>query len=557
MKEYEQIKNYLVDALIDYDEYSKRFPNLIFDSISSRTSILSVPPEGEGEFQTFKQEIQSIFMPTLYGLNVESGLVASNITYFHNYPYGQLRGEGILIGVIDTGIEYTNPLFQYEDQTTRIVTLWDQTIQGEGTPNFKYGTAYTEEQLNEALKAPDPYSVVPSKDEIGHGTFLAGVMAGNDRSGEEAYIGGAPEAMLAVVKLRPAKQYLREYYLIEPDAIAYQDTDYLAALKYLIDIARKLRKPMAICTSIGGNEGGHNGSSVVERYLNEVSSYEDLVFVLSAGNEANQGHHYKNTIKEGESQSFEVNVAEKETGVFINIWINRPDILTLSFSTPLGSNIDKIPIDIGNEHTFKFPLEPTRITVTYTQFDIGTGDQLITIRLATPTPGIWQFTVYGEKVVDGEYNAWLPREGFILNNTRFLKPEAFTTVCIPATSEAVIVVGAYNNADNSVYAASGRGPTRNMTIRPDLIAPGVNVTGPNLSGGYTKATGTSISAAITTSACALLLEWAVLEGNLKAINTRVAKTLLIRGATRSPTQTYPNNVTGYGMLNLKNSILEV
>lgn len=550
------IRDYLVDALIDFDVYKARFPKLTFYPITARTFIMEVKPDAEEEFKLFKQEIQSIYRPVLYGLN-DNALSESNITFFHNYPFGELRGEGILIGMIDTGIDYTNPLFQYEDKTTRIATIWDQSIEGEGVKYFRYGTEYSEEDINRALKAEDPYSVVPSKDEIGHGTFLAGVAAGKDRSGEERYTGGAPDAMLAIVKLRPAKQYLRQYYLLEKDAIAYQDNDYLAALYYLIAKARNLNKPLAICTGIGSNDGGHNGSSPIERYLNEASSYEDIVLVLSAGNEANQGHHYNNQIKEGETQTFEVNVGEKEAGFIMNIWMDKPDVATISFTTPLGQKIDKIPLILEKEQRFKVPLEPTQITVNYIYPELGTGEQVIAIRLEKPTPGIWQFGIHGEKIVSGTYNAWLPREGFIRPNTRFLKPEVFTTVCIPATAEEVIVVGAYNSVDKSMYAASGRGPTRTMIVKPDLIAPGVNVGGPDLAGGYTTATGTSISAAITTSACALILEWAVLEGNLPKMNTRVAKTLLIKGAYRMPKEVYPNNVSGYGRLDLKNSIMQL
>lgn len=558
MRQTGEVRDYLIDALIGLAEYRERYPRLGFFPITTRTFILEVPSgaEAEEEFQLFSADVQSIYMPVLYGLNASVDLAESNITFFHDYPFGPLRGEGTLIGIVDTGIEYTNPLFQYEDNTTRIVSIWDQSIEGNGVRNFPYGTEYSEADINEALKATDPYSIVPSRDEIGHGTFLAGVAAGDDRSIEAAYTGGAPEAMLVIVKLRPAKEYLREYYLIEDDAIAYQDNDYLAGIYYLIETARRLQKPIAICTGLGCNDGGHNGSTIVERYLNEASSYEDIVLVLSAGNEANQGHHYSNVIQQGGTQTFEVNVSEREKGFILRVWMNKPDIVAISFTTPLGQKIERIPINIGSSQNFKIPLEPSEITVIYTYPELGTGEQVISVRLATPTPGIWQFALYGENIVDGTYNVWLPREGFIRENTRFLKPEAFTTVCIPATAEEVIVVGAYNSTDKSIYAASGRGPTRTMTIKPDLIAPGVNVQGPNLSGGYTTATGTSIAAAITTSASALLLQWAVIERNLLKMNTRVAKTILIRGANRSPREVYPNNITGYGQLNLQSSIMQ-
>ena len=460
-----------------------------------------------------------------------------------------------MIGIVDTGIDYMNPLLKYEDKTKRIAYLWDQSLEGEGTGRFDYGQVFDENDLNQAIRAEDPYSIVPSIDEVGHGTFLAGVGAGYDRSSSARYTGAAPDATLVVVKLRPAKQYLRDYYLIENGAIAYQNNDYLAGISYLINMARKEGKPIAICTGLGGNDGAHAGDSVVGRYLDDVSTYENVVLVLSAGNEANQGHHYTNTIKQGETQTFEVNVAEKEKGFILNFWNYRPDFTNISFTTPLGQRVDKIQMSIGGTQEFKFPLEPTKITVEYIYPDLSTGGENIQVRLESPTPGIWQFQVYGESIVYGVYDVWLPREGFVLNNTRFLKPESYTTVCMPATSVEPIVVGAYNGIDQSVYAASGRGPTRAMVVKPDLVAPGVNVEGPSLNNEYMRYTGTSVAAAVTTGACVLLLQWAVSDENLQRINTRVAKTILVRGATRQSKESYPNNITGYGQLDLKASLM--
>ncbi|MGL4736482.1 MAG: S8 family peptidase [Cellulosilyticaceae bacterium] len=549
-----ETKTYMVEDRIDLNQIKEKFPRFDFWQIAPGIIAVQVPNDAQAELVAFETQVDIVGIPTLYGLNVDTGFEDSNINFFHNYPFGELRGNGVLIGFVDTGIDYTNPLFQYEDGTTRIKAIWDQTVAGSTSQLIKYGDVYTEEQINEALKSSDPHSIVPEKDEVGHGTFLAGVAAGYDRSGNNTYEGGAPDAGLVIVKLRPAQQYLRDYYLIENNVYACQDNDVLAGMTFLMDEARRQGMPMVICIGVGGNWGAHNGSAIVERFIQTTTVYNDLIIVSSAGNEANKAHHYENQIKEGEMQELEVNIGEDESGMIIQLWASPIDKLAVGLSSPLGYQIEKVPVANNIPVSFNPPLENTKITITYRWPDIATGAERIEIRLENPTPGIWTIRVYGELIVNGSYNLWLPREGFIRPNTRFNKPEAYTTVCIPATSANGLVVGAYNSKDKSLYVASGRGPTTNGVIKPDLIAPGVDVVGPSRDGGYTTYTGTSVAAAITSAACVLLMEWAVVKGNMPKMNTRVATTMLIRGAQRQKGTAYPNNIEGYGRLDLKNTI---
>ena len=202
----------------------------------------------------------------------------------------------------------------------------------------------------------------------------------------------------------------------------------------------------------------------------------------------------------------------------------------------------------------KLPLEETIITVIYQYPDPRNGAEEITVRLEKPTNGIWTFTVYGDYIVDGRYDAWLPKADFINPATRFLQPDPFVTLTIPATLLDSVVVGAYDNIDKSMFAGSSRGPTRAAVIKPDLIAPGVNIRVPQVGGGYTTYTGTGASAAVTASAAALLLQWGIVENNLPFMNTNVVRAILIRGATRQRGVVYPNPVEGYGRLNLLNSL---
>ena len=553
----DEVRNYLIETPIGISDYVKKFPNLIFSPISSRLTVLEVSEKAQGEFQELQKEIASIYEPMLFGLNAIQAVEQSNIALFHNYSFGELRGTGVIVGFIDTGIQYTNSLFTYEDHTTRIMSIWDQSIEGNGTGLYNYGTVYTSEDINAALSSPEPLNVVPSTDVDGHGTALAAIVAGNERGVPGGYVGGAPDADIAVVKLRPASKYLRDLNLIKEGALAYQENDYLTGINYLLQLASSKGKPLVICTAIGTNQGGHDGRTIVERYLEEASTFENIIFVLSGGNEANQGHHFSGTVGQGNTSLFEINVGTEERGFVMDLWSSTPDKLTVSIRTPLGETTGKIPINAIQIQEYNFPLENSKVEVQYIRSETTSGDQSIRFRFITPTLGIWAITVYGETVVSGNYNVWLPRQGFIGEDTRFLQPDVNMTITTPGNALDNITIGAYNGIDQSIYAGSSRGPTRTKVIEPAIIAPGVNVEVPNLIGGFTTYSGTGVATAVTASACALLLEWAILKDNLPLINTRVARTILIRGARRSPNTVYPNTIEGYGKLNFQNSLMLV
>ncbi|PHV72315.1 peptidase S8 [Sporanaerobium hydrogeniformans] len=552
-----QARNYILQTFVDPTILKERYPNLLISEIAPQIVNIEVLPGGEESFQELQVNARFLTIPLLLGLNADGALAASNISVLHNYPYGELRGRGVIIGFVDTGIDYTNPLFKEANNTTRIEAIWDQTIEGSPPEGFQYGSEYLREKINEALASPDPYTVVPSRDEIGHGTFLAGVAAGKDSTGEEDYTGGAPDAIIVMVKLRPARAYLRRYYLIDDEVVAYQEDDLIAGITYLENLAIRVGRPIVFCIGVGGNFGAHNGRNITEQYLETLSFFQGGIIVIAAGNEANSGHHYSGKVESGESQTLEINVAEGENGIVLFLWSAVPNKVTISVKSPLGQVVEKIPAIPNLQQTYRFNLEKTVLSVTYIYPEPQTGGQQIRMFFDDPTPGLWSLTVYGENVVDGVYNIWLQRNGFILPDTRFLQPDPQITVQIPCTSRSPIVAGGYDYVDQSIYISSGRGPTTDNIIKPDLVAPCVNILGPTPGGGYTTFTGTSAAAAITASACALLMQWAVINGNLVGINTRIARAILIRGATRTKGVIYPNSIEGYGKLDLKNSIAQV
>ncbi len=554
------ITNYLLGSFTDIESIREEYKDLKIDRIAPSTYTVIVPQTDEAikEFEKLSSTINFVTAPVLYGLSAEPALTISNISQFHNYPYESLRGTGVIVGFVDTGIDYQNDVFKNANNTSRIITIWDQTIDaGPPPPDYTYGTVYSNEDINNALASDDPFSIVPSRDENGHGTFLAGIATGNDQTGESGYKGGAPDAEIAVVKLKPASPSLRQTYLIRDGAPAYQNNDIIAGINYLLETAFKVRKPIIICLGLGTNYGAHNGTEILETYISNISIASEVIVVMAAGNEGSSGHHYRGEILANSSESLEINVGEDEKGFVLYTWVDIPNKMSVSLKSPLGQVIEKIPIVSYDSQRFRFNLEETVVDITYIYPDPFTGGEKISIRFDKPTVGLWTITVYGDEIINGVFHMWLPRKGFITGETSFLQPDPETTIEVIGTQQYGITVGSYDDLDNSIYVSSGRGPTSQNLIKPDLIAPGVNIEGPMPGGGFTTYVGTSAAAAITASAAALLMEWAVIKGNSPYMNTRIARSALIRGAKRQDNVNYPNSIEGYGRLDLQSSIAKV
>ncbi|MCT4596412.1 MAG: S8 family peptidase [Vallitalea sp.] len=490
-------------------------------------------------------------VPHVFGPYATSALDDAGILTFHDQPYVPLRGEGVLIGIVDSGIDYTNDIFKYEDNTTKIISIWDQTIEeGPSPEGFIYGTEYREEDINKALQSENPREIVKTVDETGHGTFLAGVAAG--RSDESnGFVGAAPDASIAVVKLKEAKKCLKEFYLLEDVDSVYQSTDVILAAKYLREKSAQLQMPFVLIIGLGSNQGAHDGSSITESYLGTIATRTGNAVTVAAGNESNSAHHYRGQFNEGDRQkNIEIKVGENEKGFTFDIWSNAPDKISLSVTSPTGEVIDRIPATLTQKEEVKFVLENTTIYIEYQLSEGRTGDEVIFVRMEQPTEGIWTFSIYGDLIINGRFDVWLPRKDWVEEGTVFLQPDPYTTITDPSSSLGLITAGAYNHETGSLYLASGRGLTRDDVQKPDLVAPGVGVIGPRPNNRYGPMTGTSISAAITGGAAALLLEWGIIKGNDPAMDTGKIRNYLIRGATRKRLIKYPNSEWGYGELNL-------
>ena len=410
------------------------------------------------------------------------------------------------------------------------------------------------EDINKALNSDNPEEVVPQRDLIGHGTFMAGVACGGYDE-QNDFIGTAPNSMIAMVKLKPAKQYLKEYFFIDTNEPAYQENDIMLAVAYLNSLKLKYNKPLVIVLGVGTGNGSRGGGSPLSQMLNDMGNIIGNCVVVCSGNEGNERLHYGGTIGENQIDDVEIRVGDNNKGFVLELWGNSPDIFSVSFVSPLGESVPRIPARKDTNSRLNFLLEGTIIDVGYSLVESGTGGELIFMRFINPSPGIWTIRVYGSNILTGKYNIWAGLRQFSDKDTYFLKPDPETTLTVPSSADNVISVGGYNHVTNSIYPQSGRGFTSDNRVKPDVVAPSVNVYGPGLKQNFTRKTGTSVGAAMVAGCCAQMLQWGIIQQNEIYMKTNYIKNYLIRGASRGRDIVYPNTQWGYGEINVFNSFL--
>ena len=493
-------------------------------------------------------------IPKCYSLLSMQALNQAGILPIQNHSTIQLSGKQVMIGFLDTGIDYQNPVFQHLDKTTRIAGIWDQTIQS-GTPpeSFDYGSHYTPDMINEALASEDPYSLVPSVDNNGHGTFLASIAAGSGDP-DAQFIGAAPESVIAVVKLKQAKQYLRDYYFIPNTAPAFQENDIMLGMRYLHLLAEKLGLPLIFCLALGSNLGGHSGSLPLSIIAQQYTLLSNRIPVVGVGNEADQRHHfYSEIMNTSDTKTVEIRVGENTSGFVMELWTELPNILSISLTSPSGESTSRIPIRAGTSTTFNFLFENTTVYIDYRLFVESTASELIHFRFSDAAPGIWKLVVEPVQIIDGRFHIWLPVREFLSGEVYFLNSNPYYTLTAPSDSVQPISVSYYDSSNNGLALSSGRGVTRTEQVKPDFTAPGISITGALPGGQFESRSGSSTSVGITAGAAALLVEWHLQQKKIPSVSTALIKSLLTLGATRNPDMKYPNREWGYGQLNLYNT----
>jgi hypothetical protein len=380
-------------------------------------------------------------------------LDASGIQQVHRQPYLSLRGRGVLLGFVDTGIDYTQEVFRYEDGTSKIQFIYDQTADGDPPADFFLGREYSNQEINEALQSENPLALVSETDEDGHGTFLASVAAGREIGD---FAGTAPDAEIIAVKLRPARPFYRKQLCVpKKQEAAFESSAVMVGVEYILKKARQLGRPVVICLGIGTNFGSHDGFSIFEEYLSGVSNQRGVCLVAAAGNESQERHHMSGKMNSaGETQNLDIKVGNSAGDICVSVWNTVADRLSASVRSPSGELVGRIPARPGVQNEVKLVLEPTRIHVEY-HFPIeGSSGQLTYIRILDATPGIWTIALHGDIVLDGTFHAWLPMTGFVADGVEFLSASPYHTVVVPATAAGAITCGAYDTEQQSLY-----GPT--------------------------------------------------------------------------------------------------
>ncbi|NYB75897.1 S8 family peptidase [Sedimentibacter hydroxybenzoicus DSM 7310] len=491
-------------------------------------------------------EIEHIELPKRLQFVLRDALDAACIAPVQSQTSFGLSGKGTLIGIIDSGIDYTHPDFRNDNGHTRIKYIWDQAGQGIPPQGFKGGAEYNETEINTALSSTYPYSIIPDMDYIGHGTAVAGVAAGNGRgSVNRIYRGSAPEASLIVVRLgrRGQSSFART-------------TELMRALKYVIDKAEFLEMPIAVNISYGTNDGSHDGNSLFEGFMNDIAQRWKNVIVVASGNEGAAAHHYRGILETNETRNIDFYTTGGLASFYLTLWKNFIDVFSIELILPSGVTTGQITYA---DHEKVIYFNNVAVYINYGQPRHYNVDQNIFIQIEATEgrlpEGLWQLRIKADEIIDGSFDIWLPIIEEVSLNTAFFIPYIDTTLTLPSTAFYVITVGAYNSHLNSIADFSGRGYTRsNIYVKPDLVAPGVDIMSSNKYGGYGLFTGTSIAAPFVTGSAALMMQWGIVEGNDPFLYGERIKAFLRLGARRQNGMNYPNQYWGYGTLCLKNTM---
>ena len=487
-------------------------------------------------------EVEFVEKPKSLYFQADVGRQVSCIDAVQEAPYG-LTGQGVLVGIVDSGIDLTNADFRNEDGTTRVAALWDQADR-----------EYTSEEINEFLNAEgmgQPAVRPPlSVDSSGHGTAVAGIAAGNGRGSEgRRYRGAAPESELVIVKMKSP----------QPGGFP-RTTELMTGVDYLIRKAQEMRMPVAVNISFGNTYGPHDGSSLVEQYLNDVSAIWKNVICIGTGNEGTAAGHAAGIVSDEEEMVQELAVQEREQPFGLQIWKSYTDEIDISIISPVGEQAGPFREKTGAQ---RYLTGSTELLVYYGEPKPYSVRQEIFIAFLPMRDyvdsGVWQIVLTPRRIVVGTYQMWLPAQAALNVGTAFLTPDSMSTLTVPSTAARAVTVAAYDGRTFSYADFSGRGPSAVYESagvpKPDVAAPGVDVNAPVPGGGFRAFTGTSFAVPFVTGGAALLMEWAIVRGNDPYLYGEKVKAYLRRGARQLPGyRKWPNAQLGYGALCVRDSL---
>ncbi|MDR1549552.1 MAG: S8 family peptidase [Hungatella sp.] len=489
--------------------------------------------------------------PSLFTLTSKVSMEKSGITNVRRHPDLSLMGLGVTIGIIDTGIDYQHPAFRNRDCTTRILSIWDQTDQsGKPPKDFSFGSEYGKNHINTALKSKDPLSIVPTFDSNGHGTAIASVIAGTPDE-EHGFTGIVPQTELIVVKLKEAKQNLKKLFFAPENALCYQESDLLLGIRYLLSVSQKTDRPLVICIAMGSSQGGHDGLGVISTYLDQIVQLPKTNVTVAAGNEGNHRRHYFHQSEAAPFCSgFNLKIGRNDKKFTMELWPFPPGKVTIEIFSPNREIVQSISPSADDCQKFSLSLGQTTIWINNVLLEGSTGDQVILVRFDNPIPGIWHFRLTSIEKEPFSFHSWLPSGNLISHETYFYQSDPDTTITAPGNARNPLTVAAYNQFDDSIQVESGRGYSRFGVIVPDIAAPGYQIPCAIPGNQYGSITGTGAAAAHAAGASAMIMEWGYCKGNHTTVTGVQINHMMMRGAQRNGTYAYPNNIWGYGQIDV-------
>jgi len=570
--------NYLIEYRGNFLEEIADLDYVCGAVITDRIGIIAAKFE---DLDQIRADVPSITYIDLRSMNVLQDISPSYVDNINNIkinPYLNLTGRGVVVGIIDTGIDYLNPEFIRPDDKSRILRIWDQSINDSSVSNetqtqnqnetqnengsdtqtqtqtdLYIGKIFENDEINSAIEASsngeDPYSIVPSRDTIGHGTRVAGIIGA--RGTQSTFRGVANECEFIIVKLFEStnlQQTIRANNIVPPPI--YNTSEIVSAIEFLRQEFFRIDKPMIIFIGTGNTYGSHDGNSFMTRYITEVSDIRGICIVTGTGNEGNAQSHVSGNIPAvGISVTEELRISRNLTSFEFNIWLYIPNRASVNIISPTGESTGVISPSLNNVETYNFVFTGTRVMIRYFSPEFFTGNELINLRFDNIKTGIWKIQLTGVYILDGRYDMWLQPRVTLPEGVSFLNPNPYNTLTIPSTSANVVTVSALGN-NNSIIATTSKGFNTNGIVNPNIATLGVDILTTDLRNGITTLSGSSAATAIITGSCALLFQWGIINGNDPTMYSQKIISYLIYGADRSLNYTFPNPDLGYGIFDL-------
>ncbi|WP_252230375.1 MULTISPECIES: S8 family peptidase [unclassified Clostridium] len=546
--------NFLVEYRGDLKNEIDNVSYVCGDILTNTIGVISLPYEYLDQVLIDVPSIKFIDFRSMFVLQDVSPNSIDQILAIKKNPYLNLTGKGVLVGIVDTGIDYLNKEFIREDGTSRVAAIWDQTIQDIKAESVYLGNIYSNEEINKAINAykgnEDPYAIVPSKDEIGHGTEMAGIIGARGYNGD--FQGVANDCEFVIVKLLESLNFQK---ILQSNNVKYtpiyNSSEIVAGIEYLKNFSVKMNKPMVIYLGVGTTEGSHDGNNLISRYLTSIASVRGIALVAGVGNEGAAEGHASGVIKNiGEIDTMELNIPREIKNFSFLIWVKRPNKMSLNVISPTGEESSFIQAKRNKREEINFIFSNAKLKINYYMPEDFSGHEVIQVIFKDINPGIWKFVLRGDYISDGEYNVWLQPVITLPENIKFLESNPFSTLTIPSTARKVVTVAYHGLVNESLIATSGKGFNTNGLINPDISTVGINILTTKALGETTLVSGSSAATAVIAGGCALLLQWGIIDGNDTTMYSTKIRSYLIYGAYRKPELTYPNRESGYGSFNL-------